>query len=118
MYGKRVGISAAFMCATVMLVVPSVASAGDTECVGGLSGVHDNVIVPPGASCTLTGATVAGTVKAQQDAQLFASDNVVAGNIIGDKAEVMDLRRNTVGGSIDVKEGETDDAGDDVQIFG
>lgn len=118
MYGKRVGISAAFMCATVMLVVPSVASAGDTECVGALSGVHDNVIVPPGASCTLTGATVAGTVKAQQDAQLFASDNVVAGNIIGDKAEVMDLRRNTVGGSIDVKEGETDDAADDVQIFG
>jgi hypothetical protein len=119
MHGKRVATSAALMCATVMVVLPSAASAGDTECVGALSGVHDNVIVPPGASCTLAGATVAGTVKAQQDARLFASDNLVEGNIVGDKAEVMDLRRNTVGGSIDVKEGETDDPGvDDVQIFG
>ena len=118
MHPKLVGTSAALMCAAVLLVLPSVASAGDTECVGALTGTHDNVIVPPGETCTLAGATVAGTVKAQEDAQLFASDNVVDGNIIGDKAEVMDLRRNTVGGSIDVKEGETDDAVDDVQIFG
>jgi hypothetical protein len=55
----------------------------------------------------------AGELKA------LASNNTVRGNIIGDKAEVMDLRRNTLDGSIDIKEGETDDPGgvDDVQVF-
>jgi hypothetical protein len=90
-----------------------------TFCSGALTGNLDNVEVRPGQTCTLSGATVRGTVKAQENSRLFASNNTVRGNIIGDKAEVMDLRRNTLDGSIDIKEGETDDPGgvDDVQVF-
>jgi hypothetical protein len=109
---------AALMATAICLLTASPALADDTPCVGALTGAHDNVVVPPGAECTLTGAQVFGNVKAQEDARLFAVTNVVRGNIEGDKAEVMDLRNNEVGGSIDVKEGEIDDPVDDVQIFG
>ena len=102
-----------------MVVAASSATAATTFCNGALTGNLDNVEVRPGQTCTLSGATVRGTVKAQENSRLFPSDNTVRGNIIGDKAEVMDLRRNTLDGSIDIKEGETDDPGgvDDVQVF-
>jgi hypothetical protein len=91
---------------------------GDARCVGTLPpGVYQNVTVPEGQTCDLTNSTVRGNVKALENSKLFAADNIVLGNIEGDKAEVMDLRRNTVGGNIDIKEGETNDPEDDVQVF-
>src|SRR5689334_19269964 len=42
-----------------------------TNCTGPLSGnITDNVVVPSGASCTLSNATVTGSVQVQQNASL------------------------------------------------
>lgn len=45
------------------LVGPSNAVAGDTVCVGALTGAHDNVIVPPAVVCTISNAMIKGNVK-------------------------------------------------------
>jgi hypothetical protein len=82
-----------------------------------LTGKFDNVVVPEGQTCILTNSTVRGNVKALENSKLFATNNIIRGNIEGDKAEVMDLRSNKVGGNIDIKEGETNDPEDDVQVF-
>jgi hypothetical protein len=68
---KLLGTSAALVAATVILIMPSAATASDSTCVGLLTGTHDNVVVPPGAACTLVGATVEGNVKALERSTLF-----------------------------------------------
>jgi hypothetical protein len=104
MRNKATGTLAVLASATAMLLAPSVATAGDTECVGVLIGTHDNVIVPPGAVCTLAGATVLGNVKALEDSTLFVFDSTVAGDVQGDNArEVRVQFESQVGGDVQVK---------------
>jgi hypothetical protein len=88
----------------VMLVVPPSAMADDTRCVGPLTGVHDNVVVPEGSVCLLTGAVVRGNIKVLQDASLSSFNNEVGGNIEGDKAANVGIFGNRVGGNIDLVE--------------
>jgi hypothetical protein len=67
----------ATMCSAMMLVVAPKALAGDTVCVGALTGAHDNVVVPAGAVCTISAATIKGNVK------VFGSLNVFPPTTIG-----------------------------------
>jgi hypothetical protein len=90
-----------------LLGAPSSAWAGDTICgpVPVIGGVHDNILVPPGQTCSLANATVLGNVKALENSRLFASNNTIRGNVDGDKADVVQLFGGTVGGNIQIKEG-------------
>lgn len=101
---KLLGLVTALGATTALLIAPSPVSAGDTECVGTLTGAHDNVVVPSGAVCILTGATVSGNVKALEDSRLFVNASTVAGKVEGDKAsEVRVQFESQVGGNIAVK---------------
>ena len=63
---------------TVLLVAPT-AAANDTLCTGALAGEHDNVIVPDGATCNVTGAQIKGNVKVLAGGSL----NVFAPTTVG-----------------------------------
>lgn len=80
------------------------AQAATTQCVGVLTGVHDNVVVPPGASCTLQSAQVKGNVKVQQDARLQANASSIRGNVQGPQVRQILLQFETrVGGDVRIK---------------
>jgi hypothetical protein len=62
---------------------------GNTECVGVLTGTHHNVVVPEGATCEATAATVTGNVHVKSGASFRASSSEIAGNVQGtDSASV------------------------------
>lgn len=66
----------------------------------------DNVRVPQGAACTLDGARIQGTVKAERDATLPASGVRVDGNVQGEGARRVELLAGSqVGGSVRVVRG-------------
>jgi hypothetical protein len=101
---KLLGTSAALVAATVILIMPSAATANDSTCVGLLTGTHDNVVVPPGAACTLVGATVEGNVKALERSTLFVFASTIKGDVQGDKTrEVRVQFESQVGGDVQVK---------------
>jgi hypothetical protein len=90
----------------VVLVVAPGAAAGDTTCTATLTGMHDNVVVPPGQTCILNAATVRGNVKALQDSRLrVAAGSNVRGNVEGDKADIVQVSNSTVRENISIKEG-------------
>ncbi|HEY2530799.1 MAG TPA: tannase/feruloyl esterase family alpha/beta hydrolase [Xanthobacteraceae bacterium] len=67
----------------------SAVRAADTTCTGTLTGTIDgNVVVPDGASCTLSDATVAGNVQVLQNASLTADatqqPTTIDGNVHAD----------------------------------
>ena len=75
---------------TLMLAVPalvggaSAVHAANTSCTGTLSGsVTGNVVVPNGASCTLSAATVTGDVQVGQNAILTVDARQQATTIVG-----------------------------------
>ncbi len=79
------------------------AGAGETICVGVLPpGVYDDVLVPEGASCSLSGSTVKGNVKALKGSELISRGNTVGGNILGDYTRNFSLQNDTIGGNIEV----------------
>jgi hypothetical protein len=80
-------------------------SGSDFICVGAATGVFDDILVPAGAFCAVFNAVVHGNIKALQDATLAVINSQVRGNIDGDKADVVQIRGNRIGGSIQIKEG-------------
>jgi hypothetical protein len=69
------------------LVVTPGAAAGDTPCMGTLTGPHDNVVVPAGGACFINSAQIKGSVTALQGSTLHISSNTtVHGNVLGDGA--------------------------------
>jgi hypothetical protein len=99
----------------LVAVLAKPAWAEDSECVGVLTGVHDNVVVPPEAFCSIEGAQVNGNVKALHDSRLFMFGTTVFGSVEGDKAEVVTIRNNSVvRQNILIKNGETPDNDDAV----
>src|SRR5687768_948399 len=90
---------------TMVVASSSEAMAGDTPCVGMLTGTFDNVVVPPGQTCLLTGATVRGNVKALENSRLVINNSTVGGNVEGDKADLVQVNFSTVRENISIKEG-------------
>jgi hypothetical protein len=89
----------------VLIVGPS-AAASDMPCVGTLTGgTYDNVVVPPGATCVLIGATVLGNVKALEDSSLRVFNSNVRGNVLGEKADIVEVFGSSVRENIIIKEG-------------
>ena len=66
----------------VCLLVPATASAEERVCRGALGAITvDNLRVPQGSSCSLTGTRVQGTVKVERAATLSARGIRVIGNV-------------------------------------
>ena len=84
-----------------------VALAEETTCRGSLGRVTvDNLRVPDGATCTLNGTHVKGTLKVGSNATLRASGILVIGNIQAENAASVTVTANSqVGGSVQIKQG-------------
>jgi hypothetical protein len=90
------------------LVLAPGASANDTNCIGALTGFHDNVVVPGGATCTILNAQIQGNVKALPGSVLnMSGGTTVGGSVEGDKPNNVQIfgAGNVVRGDIQVKEG-------------
>jgi hypothetical protein len=105
---------------SAMLVAPGAAVADDTRCIGALpADTYDNIIVPRDSLCVLQGSVVRGSIKIEQNARLVAIYNEIRGNVEGDKAELLQMTANTVGGNVFIEKGETPgDGGFDIYLCG
>ena len=66
----------------------------------------DNLLVPSGATCTLDGTKVEGTVKVESDAKLYAEGIRVIGNVQSEGFKVVSLTSGSrVGGSVQLENG-------------
>jgi len=99
------------------------ASAEERTCRGSIGAVAlDNVRVPTGATCTLTGTTLKGTLTVERGATLTATRVRVNGNVQSEGHRLVRVLDSQVGGSIQLKQGSTLDlrrnaVKGDVQVF-
>lgn len=76
----------------------------DVTCVSALSNtVVQNVIVPQGATCTLTDVTVRGNIEAKETSRVTIRRGSVNGDIIGEAGSQVRLNRGNVNGSVQGK---------------
>jgi len=89
------------------LLAPAAAQAEETTCRGTIGAkTVDNVRVPDGATCTLVGTTVQGTVKVETAAKMRAKGARVIGNVQGENAKRVNVVKGSrVGGSVQVVQG-------------
>jgi hypothetical protein len=88
-------------------VVPSPAFAEERKCRGTIGAVTvDNLRVPQGASCTLNGTLVKGTITVKENATLVARGVRVIGNVQAENAKRVVVKGSSrVGGSVQIKQG-------------
>lgn len=102
------GIGALALGASMFAIsAPAAVHAEERTCRGTIGATTvDNVRVPDGATCTLRGTYVKGTVKVETGAVLRAYDVRVVGNVQGEDAQnVLIADGSRVGGSIQVVQG-------------
>lgn len=88
------------------LVSAPMAHADERVCRGSIGAATvDNLRVPTGATCTLTGTQVQGTVVIERDGRLAASTVRVVGNIQAEGHTFVSVGSSTVGGSIQLVQG-------------
>jgi hypothetical protein len=69
----RIALAGAVLTASTIAFAPG-AAAEERACRGSIGAVTlDNVRVPAGATCTLTGTVLKGTLKVEKGATLYAS---------------------------------------------
>jgi hypothetical protein len=101
----------------------STAAAEERTCRGTLGAVTvDNLRVPQGATCSLSGTRVEGTVKVERGATLRATGIRVIGNVQAENHKQVNVSGSRVGGSVQVKQGggsslSNNSVGGDVQYF-
>ena len=121
------GMMALAMGLAALLLAASAAQAEERVCRGTIGGATvDNLRVPQGASCTLNGTKVEGTVKVERSATLVANGIRVKGNVQSEGFEGITLRQGSrVVGSVQLENGLEGGAGrvlnstvnGDVQFF-
>jgi hypothetical protein len=90
----------------VTLAFPSAAQAEERDCRGAIgTETVDNLRAPDGATCTLSGTRVQGTIKVETGATLRAMAVAVVGNVQAENAADVVVTDSTVGGSVQVKQG-------------
>ena len=104
------GFAHALIIAVAVLVGSAwAAHAADTSCTGTLNGsIKGNIVVPNGASCTLSDATVAGSVQVQQSANLTVDatqqPTTIGGNVVATNCAFALLEGGvTVGGNVQIQ---------------
>ena len=90
-----------------ILAFTGLAHAGDWTCSGSLKDITvDNLRVPQGATCTLLGTYVKGTINVGTNATLLASNVWVIGNVQSENANQVEVvSGSAVGGNIQIKQG-------------
>jgi hypothetical protein len=122
MYGRVNGrivaasLSASFFFTMAVLALAVFAPAAQAEervCRGTIGTTTvDNLRVPQGASCTLNGTRVEGTVKVERNARLTANGIRVKGNVQSEGFKNIVLRRaSVVVGSVHLENGLRDGSG-------
>jgi hypothetical protein len=111
---------------TLVVAVP-VALAEERVCRGTIGTTTvDNLRVPQGATCTLNGTRVEGTIKVENRAKLYANGVRVIGNIQSEGFQAIVVREGSrVGGSVQLENGRSGGTGKvissringDVQFF-
>lgn len=87
-------------------LTPWALRADDTICTGNLSGSHTNVIVPDGATCTLSSARVEGNVEVKTGAALTVNGpTYIGGNVQSEGSRFVRLSGAgvTVAGNVQIK---------------
>ena len=109
MRGRRLVVFGATgaVAAGIAAGLPATAQAEERVCQGAIGArTLDNVRVPAGATCRLTGTYVKGTITVKRGATLVANHVRVVGNVQGENARnVVVQLRSRVGGSVQVKQG-------------
>lgn len=92
---------------SVALLVPATASADERACRGKIGKKSvDDLRVPRGASCVLTGTRVDGNIKVGRNAVLRARNVRVGGNVQGENSRLVNVVRGSrVGGDVQVFSG-------------
>jgi subtilisin family serine protease len=96
---------------------------GELVCTGTLGTVTvDNLLVPPGQTCTLVGAQVQGTLKVEGGATLNAARVSVAGSVQAKGAASVSIDDSTISGSVQIEESgsarlDASSVNGDVQFF-
>jgi hypothetical protein len=90
-----------------LIVAVPVALAEERVCRGSIGATTvDNLLVPSGATCTLDGTKVEGTVKVESNAKLYAEGIRVIGNVQSEGFKVVSLKSGSrVGGSVQLENG-------------
>jgi hypothetical protein len=90
---------------TAAITVPVASQINDTECRGVITGVHHNVVVPPGALCQIIDAIVLANVKALQGSDVVMRNVDVRGSVEGDRGDNINAENVQVGGTLAVRGG-------------
>jgi hypothetical protein len=102
---RRVLVLVALAAGSV-IVTAGPASAEERTCRGSIGATTvDNLRVPSGATCTLNGTKVKGTVKVERGATLHARNLRVVGNVQAEGASAVNVAGSQVGGSVQVVQG-------------
>ncbi len=99
-------VLAAGIAAAAALAAPTAAHAEETTCRGGLGAVTvDNLRVPQGATCTLNGTRVKGTLKVENYATLKATRINVIGNVQAENARSVQISSSTINQAVQIVQG-------------
>jgi hypothetical protein len=102
----RFGLTVAVMAMAAAAFGAAPGLAEERKCRGTIGATTvDNLRVPDGATCTLEGTRVKGTIKIEGGATLYARGVRVVGNVQAEGAKRVNVKRSTVGGSIQVVQG-------------
>lgn len=83
----------------VQVAATEVTTASNAECVGLLIGTFDNVTVPAGGTCFLVNSIVRNNVHVLKDALATVDNTQVGNNVIGEGADVIQVRSGSVIGN-------------------
>jgi hypothetical protein len=101
-----IGVISVFGSLAIAALTAAPALAEERTCRGTIGATTvDNLRVPQGATCTLNGTRVKGTVKVERGATLTASGISVVGNIQAEGAAAVNVAASTVGGSVQIVQG-------------
>jgi hypothetical protein len=102
----RIGLLTALVSLVATALTAAPAFAEERTCRGTIGATTvDNLRVPQGATCTLNGTRVKGTVKVERGATLNASRISVIGNVQAEGAAAVNVTASSVGGSVQVVQG-------------
>ena len=102
----RIGLMTIIISSAVAALAAAPALAEERACRGTIGATTvDNLRVPQGATCTLSGTRVKGTVKVERGATLKASRISVIGNVQAEGAATVNLAASAVGGSVQIVQG-------------
>lgn len=96
----------ALAAAVAALAAAAPGAAEERVCRGAIAAATvDNLRVPDGATCRLSGTRVKGTISIGTDARLVATGVRVVGNVQAEGHRSVTLRAGTVGGSVQLVQG-------------